>query len=280
MTDSGETPKIIDIANLASTLAAMEAYYAALGEAIPTMRALVSLSGAMMPAGVVSAINHPSSLIAPGEVPPGSFHAMSIPKAAVLYLRMVKQKQKSSDIATALKRGGIFTQSSDFNNQVHAALDRAAKAENAEIMKLHDAYWALREWFPANVRASMASGPPAKKGKKSGKGKKNGRRKVTAPVTIEGKIEPPKPKDEQKPKTNSADHAQATAGKAPEAEKTEDRILAVMRTDAEREWTAAEITSAAGIGRAQTAPFLLGKMAFRGIVSKTPAGAYKIVVRG
>jgi hypothetical protein len=50
-----------------------------------------------------------------------------------------------------------------------------------------------------------------------------------------------------------------------------------MRTDIENEWTAAEITAAAGIERAQSAPFLPGKMAFRGIVSKTPTGAYKIV---
>jgi hypothetical protein len=50
-----------------------------------------------------------------------------------------------------------------------------------------------------------------------------------------------------------------------------------MRTNVGKEWTPAEITAAAGIERAQTAPFLLGKMAHRGLVSKTPTGAYKIV---
>lgn len=252
-----ESPKIIDIANIASTLAAMEAWYSALGEAIPTMRALVSLSGAMMPAGVISAINHQrESLIAPGEVPPGSFHAMSIPKAAVLYLRMVKQKQKASDIANALKRGGIFTKSSDFNNQVHAALDRAAKAENAEIIKLQDAYWALREWFPANVRASMSSGAPPKKGKKGNRKRKSA---VAAP---ESKTAPLRPRQEQPT--------------PPEGATTEGRILAAMRADVGKEWTPAEITEVAGIERAQTAPFLLGKMAFRGLVLKTESGAYKL----
>lgn len=246
----------------------MEAQRAALDAAIPTMRVLASLSGTLIPEGVGSPVfNQPQTLIAPGEVPPGSFHAMSIPKAAVLYLRMVKQKQKSSDIASALKRGGIFTQSSDFNNQVHAALDRAAKTENAEIMKLHDAYWALREWFPANVRASMASGPPAKKGRKGGK--KNGKRKAVTAA-------PASKTEAAKPQVNHA-APQTQTPKVPEGETTEGRILAVMRTNVEKEWTPAEITAAAGIERAQTAPFLLGKLAARGIVSKTPTGAYKIV---
>jgi hypothetical protein len=269
MTNSSETPKPIDYASI---LAAMEAQRAALEVAIPTMRVLVSLSGAFVSEGMSApSFNQPNPLIAPGEVPPGSFHAMSIPKAAVLYLRMVKQKQKSSDIATALKRGGIFTQSSDFNNQVHAALDRAAKAENAEILKLHDAYWALREWFPANVRSSMASGPPAKKGnKKNGKGKKGGKRKPGVTVAPDAKTGTAKPQVEPTaPRTQTP--------KVPEGETTEGRILAAMRTNVEKEWTPAEITAAAGIERAQTAPFLLGKLAARGIVSKTPTGAYKIV---
>ena len=258
---SSEVSKIIDINSLAGTLAAMEAWYAALGDAIPKMRALVGLSGALLPEGTApSAFNQPSAVIAPGEVPPGSFHAMSIPKAAVLYLKMVKQKQKSSDIAIALRRGGIFTKSNDFNNQIHASLDRAAKAENAEILKLHDAYWALREWFPANVRASMSSGAPPKKSKR------NKKRKPAAPPT-ETK---PKHHDVPAPIT-------AVAEKAPEAGNTESRILSAMVKNAAKEWTPAEITAALGLPRAQTAPFLMWKMVFRGMLLKTPSGAFRIV---
>jgi hypothetical protein len=267
--NSNESPKPIDYASM---LAAMEAQRAALDAAIPTMRVLASLSGALISEGMGgSAFNQSQTLIAPGEVPPGSFHAMSIPKAAVLYLRMVKQKQKASDIANALKRGGIFTQSSDFNNQVHAALDRAAKAENAEILKLHDAFWALREWFPANVRASMASGPPPKKNKK------NKKRKTAVSATPEIKPETAKPEQERKPQVSNIGTS-VPSPKAPEGETTEGRILAAMRTDIKKEWTPAEITAAARIERAQTAPFLLGKMAFRGLVHKTESGAYKIVL--
>ena len=233
------------------------------------MRALVSLSGAMMPAGVVAAINQPASLIAPGEVPPGAFHGRSIPEASVLYLRMVKQKQKASEIATALRRGGIETQSSDFNNQVHAALDRASKKKDAEIIKLHGAYWALREWLSASVRASMASGAPFKKNNKRTKKRK-------APTTIEGKVEAPKPKQEPKMRPNGSAHAETTTFKAPEAGTTEGRILDAMRKDTTKDWSASEVATAAGIPRVQTAHFLLGKLAFRKLVQKTESGTFRV----
>jgi hypothetical protein len=273
--DSNETPKLIfDITAVASTLAMMEAWHAALEDAIPKMRALVSLSGALIPEGAVSGFSQSATLIAPGEVPPGSFHGLSIPAAAVLYLRMVKQKQKASEIARALLRGGIQTTASNFNNQVHAALDRASKKENAEIFKMHGAYWALREWLSASVRASMGSGPTAK-GKK---GKHPKKRKASAPVTIEAKFDFSKPKPKPKPrsKTNGAAQGESIAYKAPEPDSTEGRILAAMRRLAPADWSAADIAKEANIPRVQTAHFLLGKLAFRGLVKKTEAGAFRI----
>lgn len=264
-----ETLKPIDYASI---LSAMEAQRAALDVAIPTMRVLVSLSGAYVPEGTArAAFNQAPPLIAPGEVPPGSFHAMSIPKAAVLYLRMVKQKQKASEIATALRRGGVETKSSDFNNQIHAALDRASKSENAEIMKLHDAYWALREWMPANVRASMAAAPPAKKNNK-----RNNKKRKAAPVTIEGKVEGPKPKSEPKSATHATVPSPSNEHKVPKPDSTEGRMLAAMRQNTAKAWTAQEVANAAAIPRVQTAHFLLGKMAFRGLVQKTEDGSFQI----
>lgn len=248
----------------------MEAQRAALDVAIPTMRVLVSLSGAYVPEGTGTALNQAPTLIAPGEVPPGSFHGLSIPKAAVLYLRMVKQKQKASEIATALRRGGIESKSSDFKNQVHAILDRASKAANAEIMKLHDAYWALREWMPPNVRASMAAAPPAKKNSKRSK-----KRKASGPVTIEGKVEGPKAKPKSSPPTAAAP-IQPNGHKVPEPDSTEGRILGAMRHDTTKAWTPQEVATAAGIPRVQTVHFLLGKLAFRNLVQKTEAGSFRL----
>jgi hypothetical protein len=269
--DSNESPKIFDIASLAPALAAMEAWYAALAEALPKMRTLVSLSGALVPEGAIPGFSNQSpTLIAPGEVPPGSFHGQSIPQAAVTYLRMVKQKQKASEIATALRRGGIQTTSSDFNNQVHAALDRASKKKNAEILKMHDAYWGLREWLSASVRASMATGSGAK-GKKNTRAKK---RKALTPVTIDAKIEMPKPKS----KSNGAAHDQSTSYKAPKPGSTEGRILDAMYAQPTKEWTPSEVASAAAIPRVQTVHFLLGKMAYRDLVSKTENGTYTLAI--
>src|ERR1035437_2966456 len=205
--DTNETLKPNDYASI---VAAMEAQRAALDEAIPTMRALASLSGALIPAGTNLGINRSPTLtlIAPGEVPPGSFHKMSIPEAAVLYLRMVKQKQKAAEIAAALRRGGIETTSKKFNNQIHAALDKSSKTKNSEIIKLHGAYWALREWFPASVRASMASGAATtKKTRRANKSKKN----RAAPAEVA------KPKQEPKSNNNVTVHAEAAASKEPEA---------------------------------------------------------------
>lgn len=50
-----------------------------------------------------------------------------------------------------------------------------------------------------------------------------------------------------------------------------------MHTDIGKAWTPAEIKAAAKIERAQTAPFLLGEMAFKGLVLKMDSGAYKIL---
>lgn len=255
MTELKEPPKTVDFHGV---LAAFEAQYAALGEMIAKLRAYIALSGASMSVsvGVESNGGQNFGVISPREVPPGAFHGLSIPKAAVMYLKMVKQKQKSTDIAAALKQGGIETQSKNFSNQVHAALDRAASGKNAEVMKLHDAYWGLREWFPASIRANVAANPPApkKKGKHSKKTLKAAGKKANGKAVPE---EPP-------------------AYKAPEAESIEGKILKTMKRDAAKNWTANEVSEAAGIPRVQTVHFLLGKLAFRNLVEKTNEGGFKI----
>ena len=256
MTESNEPPKSVDYSGL---LGAFEAQYAALGEMIAKLRAYIALSGALLPGGGLETGNsHVVGVISPHEVPPGAFHGLSIPKAAVLYLKMVKQKQKSSEIAMAVRRGGIETQSKNFSNQVHAALDRAAGAKNAELMKLHDAYWGLREWFPANIRASMAAAPATPQ-----KGKKGGKKgsKLSAKKT-----------------TTKASPGQSPAYKAPKSGSTEGKILTAMKGNASKDWTASEVAEAAGIPRVQTVHFLLGKLAFRNLVKKTEGGSFRVLL--
>jgi hypothetical protein len=253
--DSSETQKPIDYASI---LAAMEAQYSALGDAIEKLRVLAGVSGPSLEA------NSHGGVLSAREVPPGAFHGLSIPKAAVLFLKMLKQKQKSSEIAIALRRGGIETRSKDFPNQVHAALDRALKVKGAELMKLHDAYWGLREWLPANVRASMAATASApRKGKNTG-------RKIRKSSEIK-----PKPKPKSKSKANGAAQVKDVAYKAPDPDSTEGRILHAMRQHPAKLWLPDEVSIAAGVPRVQTVHFLLGKMAFRGLVEKTEDGAFR-----
>jgi hypothetical protein len=257
--DQNDSPKLT--VDFSAFLAAAEAQYAALGELIPKLRAFVSLSGSPLPATAMEFANGTAQgmgVISPREVPPGAFHGLSIPKAAVMYLKMVRQKQKSTDIASALQRGGIETQSKKFPNQVHAALDRAATGKNAEVMKLHDAYWGLREWFPASIRANVAASPPSPK--KRGKNPKKNLKSAAA-KKMNGKAHP-----EETP-----------AYKAPAVESTEGKILNAMRGAGNKNWSANDVAEAAGIPRIQTVHFLLGKLVFRNLVQKTEEGNFRIL---
>lgn len=256
--DQNDSPKLT--VDFSAFLAAAEAQYAALGELIPKLRTFISLSGSSLPSTAMEFANGTAQVmgvISPREVPPGAFHGLSIPKAAVMYLKMVKQKQKSTDIASALQRGGIETQSKNFPNQVHAALDRAATGKNAEVMKLHDAFWGLREWFPASIRANVAANPPSpkKKSKNSKKGAKVAARKAN------GKVAP----------------QETPAYKEPGAESTEGKILSAMKSNASKDWAPKEVAEAAGIPRVQTVHFLLGKLAFRNLVERNAEGNFRIL---
>jgi hypothetical protein len=205
-----------------------------------------------------------------GDVPAGVFHGKSIPDAAIFYLKLTKQKQKTADIGTALKKGGIYSKAKPekFNGQLHSQLDRASQKENAELVKLDGAYWALREWFPANVRAGMTSGaaPANKKKKKAGK-KRSGAVHATKPT-----------KTPSQPVAIPVAAAAPAPYKVPEKSTTEGRILGAMYLNPAREWTPAEVAVAASIPRVQTVHFLLGKMAYRHLVSKTDAGNYTVKI--
>jgi hypothetical protein len=251
--EPNETPKPIDYRAI---LEAMEAQYIALGRAIAEMRVLAGVSGPSLNSDVNG---QSTSVLAAGDVPAGAFHAKSIPGAAVLFLRMVKQKQKTADIAAALRKGGIETkaQPEKYNGQVHSQLDRASKKEGAELVKVQGAYWALREWYPANVRASMGAGVVGKK-------KKKGRKRGPAPRT-EARAEggPPQP-------ANGSE----SQYRAPGPDTTEGLILATMRKDSTHLWTPKEVAEESGIPRVQTAVFLMGKLAHRGFLNKRDDGLY------
>lgn len=241
----------------------MEAQRAALDRAIAELRVLAGVSAPQ--GGESTGYGAGSGVLSPGDVPAGAFHGKSIPDAAIYFLRLMKQKQKTADIAAALLKGGIFSKAKPekFNGQVHSIMDRAAQKENPELIKLEGAYWALREWFPANVRASMSTtgGQLDKKKKKNNKKRTGSGRAAT------------QAKAAQKPT------APAPSAKTPEKAGTEGRILSAMQKHPSKEWTPAEVASEAAIPRVQTVHFLLGKMAYKELIHKTGDGNYTLRVQ-
>jgi hypothetical protein len=82
----------------------------------------------------------------PREVADDSFLGMNIPAAARKYLQMMKRPQATSDIAAALRRGGVHSGAKDFNTTVYTALSR-----QKDVVRV-GTKWSLREWHP-NLRS-------------------------------------------------------------------------------------------------------------------------------
>jgi hypothetical protein len=144
-------------------LSDLEAKRNALDATIASLRHALSL-GAL---GQVGEIPPPSNTLTPsvfgpstfvpsvtgGEVPAGAFLGKSIPDATKLYLEIVKKKQTSREIAEALQKGGMESNSKNFPQMVHSVLDRASKA-NSGIVKLDRSHWGLVAWYPAGLRSA------------------------------------------------------------------------------------------------------------------------------
>ena len=89
-------------------LADMEAKRAALDAAIASIK--MYLVG--QPGSTSSASS--STSIPTGEIPAGAFLGKSIPDAATLYLKIMKRKATTREIADGLKRGGMESTSANF----------------------------------------------------------------------------------------------------------------------------------------------------------------------
>jgi hypothetical protein len=160
----------------AAILADLEGKRAALDAAIASFRAAIAFGALGTASDVPPAVSGtlPGNLLVPsisgGEVPAGAFLGKSIPDATRLYLEIVKKKQTSAEIADALRKGGMETNSKNFPQMVHSVLDRARKAENPQIVKLDRSHWGLATWYPASLRSAgkfQGRGAGRKKGKKT-----------------------------------------------------------------------------------------------------------------
>jgi len=81
------------------------------------------------------------------NLPDDAFFKMSTAEAAKKYLRMVKKKKSTRDIALALERGGFAHESKNFYVSLWNVLNRESQNEDSEIIKIKT-LWALREWYP------------------------------------------------------------------------------------------------------------------------------------
>jgi hypothetical protein len=139
---------------------------------------------------------------------------------------------------------------SNFENVVTGALFGLKKA--GKVLRFKDG-WGLAEWYPAHIRAvaPMASNKRTKK-----KGRKNGRK-------------------------NTATKSPAVAGdmkasaSVPAKGKANDRIIDLLRTKPEREYSLAEIAEHVGMG-VKGARLTLGKLLKAGRVKMSAPGMYTI----
>jgi hypothetical protein len=101
----------------------------------------------------------------PTELPRGAFLGKSLPAAVKLYLSAVIKKQTLREIAVALREGGVESTSDNFEGVISGALHRM-KA-NGEVLQFKEGF-ALAEFYPAHIRASLSHGvgSPRKRTKK------------------------------------------------------------------------------------------------------------------
>jgi hypothetical protein len=182
----------------------------------------------------------------PIDLPEGAFLGKSIPACIKLYLSASRKKKTVKEIAAALIEGGVESTSSKFENNVTSSLNRLKTA--GEVLRFKDG-WGLPEWYPAHIR-SAAPGASAKRipQKPTRRG-----RKVATPKQVS---------------TASARLALAQG-------KTSDRIVELLRTNPDREYSSEEI--AAHIGAVPSvANMVLGTLRKSGKVKMSAPGLFAI----
>ena len=157
-------------------LAVLEAKRSALDTLIANFKAAMSIGALGLP-GETDAVSQQSvSNGGPVDLPTGAFLKKTIPAAITLYLSAVRKKQTVREIATAIKAGGLESTAKNFEATITGALYRLRDAE--KILRFPDG-WALAEFYPDRIRASVSQ---PKIGKKSKRRKRAKTRRTTAGV--------------------------------------------------------------------------------------------------
>ncbi len=169
--------------NLGVMLVNLQKMRAGIDSAIAGLTVAIAASGAMVPnvesgdAGLFTSQGNANQQ--PMELPRGAFLGKSLPAAIKLYLSAVMKKQSIREIAAALKDGGVESMSDNFEGVITGCLNRMKMS--GEILRFDDG-WALAEFYPERLRASLRSvqdagvkRPSAKKSAKKKTPKKAGK---------------------------------------------------------------------------------------------------------
>jgi hypothetical protein len=141
------------LADLESKLAEQEAKCAELRAAIAAVQRIMGYADVPINAPIVAALVPVTPAPAQATngqtdaIPEDAFFAMNMASAAVKYLRIVKKKKSTKEIALALERGGFAHESKNFYVTLWNVLNRESKNEGSEIIKVKT-FWALAEWYP------------------------------------------------------------------------------------------------------------------------------------
>lgn len=167
----------------ATILADLEAKRAAIDATIAAIRAAMGIGAVNITDVTGVATSAPGATqtsfpaITGADIPDGAFFRKSVPDATAHLLAMLKKKQTAQEVADALLRGGMESNSGDFLSVVIAGLNRARKTPNSPIVKLPGNYWGLKEWYPKGIISANLSEHTKKRRKKKA------RKTANSPVT-------------------------------------------------------------------------------------------------
>jgi hypothetical protein len=245
-----------DKLDYAVLLSDLEAKKAALEASIASIRAAMALGALGQAAeGVdLSQVGVPANadLGAPVDLPRGALHGKSIPQAIKIFLGAIKKRQTNKQIADALREHGVAS-TGNLDSVVTGSLNRM---RGKEVLRFEDG-WGLSSWYSDTFIAKIGDNGKNKKTAKTAKVNR-GQKRTAKPSTKKQAVPTaPKPK----------------AAK-PEEVGTQDRILKLLNSNPHTVFSAQDVTGQLGL-RPQTAPFVLGKLAYRQLIDKTPDGKFR-----
>lgn len=165
-----------------------------------------------------------------------TFFNMTIGDAAKKYLAMVKSTKSTAEIGTALEQGGLKHSSKAFPTTVRSIL-----GQREDFTRVPNGDWGLTEWYPG-----------------MGRGKK------------------PKAEKSAKPKSKAKAAKTGKSAETPAGGPTrKQRIMATIKTDTGKAWTAGEIATATNDER-RLIQATMSVMASGGELSKDPDGGYRL----